>query len=193
MTALAAEKIEKLVNGVAVDKLYATIDAIKADPEIAKSNFRVTNKWINGGHNRTTVTDFYGAKETHNHLTEFELEADEPPLLLGEDLGANPAEHLLHALAACVTSSIVYHAAARGIAIRGIESRLEGDLDLRGFLGLSNQVPVGYQQIRLFFKIDADLSDPEKEHLIEIGKKFSPVFNTVFQGKTTVAVELDKQ
>lgn len=193
MTALAAEKIEKLVNGVAVDKLYATIDAIKADPEIAKSNFRVTNKWINGGHNRTTVTDFYGAKETRNHLTEFELEADEPPLLLGEDLGANPVEHLLHALAACVTSSIVYHAAARGIAIRGIESRLEGDLDLRGFLGLSNQVPVGYQQIRLFFKIDADLSDPEKVHLIEIGKKFSPVFNTVFQGKTTVAVELDKQ
>ena len=192
MTAHAAEKMEKLVNGVAVDKLFATIDAIKEDPEIAKFNFRIANKWINGGHNQTIITDFYGAKETHAHTTPFKLDADEPALLLGEDLGANPVEHLLNALAACVTSSIVYHAAARGIAIRGIESRLEGDIDLRGFLGISQEVPVGYQQIRIFFTIDADISDKEKQDLIEMGKKYSPVFNTVFAGRTSAAVALDR-
>lgn len=192
MTVQTAEKIEKKVNGVAVDRLFETIDAVKADPEIAKFNFHITNKWIGGGHNRTTIEDFYGVKQTNVHVTPFVLDADEPPLLLGEDKGANPVEHLLNALAACVTSSIIYHAAARGIEIGGVESRLEGDIDLRGFLGISREVPVGYRQIRLSFKIDADLSDEEKQELIEMGKKYSPVYNTVFADKTTVIAELDR-
>jgi len=192
MTAQLAEKIERMVNGVAVDKLYSIIDVVKENPEIAKFNFRISNRWINGGNNRTTVEDFSGAKGTYLHETPFVLEADEPPLLLGEDKGANPVEHLLNALAACVTTSMVYHAAARGIEIRGVESRLDGDLDLRGFLGVSKEVPVGFKQIRLFFKIDADVSDQEKELLIEMGKKYSPVYNTLFAGKTSVVTELDK-
>lgn len=192
MTAQLAEKLERMVNGVAVDKLYSTIDAVKENPEIARFNFRITNKWVNAGHNRSTVKDFYGAGKTYAHETPFVLEADEPPLLLGEDKGANPVEHLLNALAACVTSSMVYHAAARGIEIRGVESRLEGDLDLRGFLGVSKEVPVGYQNIRVSFRIDADASEKEKELLIEMGKKYSPVYNTLFAGKTSVVVELDK-
>jgi uncharacterized OsmC-like protein len=193
MTAQAAKKNEtRLINGVAVDDLYTTIDAVKKDPEIAKFNFRISNKWINGGHNRTTIRDFYGVKDTHNHETIFELVADEPPLLLGEDKGANPVEHLLNALAACVTSTMVYHAAARGIEIRGIESRFEGDLDLQGFLGISEKVPVGFQQIRFYFKIDADITDAEKENLIELGKKYSPVYNTVFANQTSVIAKLDK-
>jgi uncharacterized OsmC-like protein len=177
MTAQPAGKIEeRIVNGVAVDKLYATIDAIKEDPDIAKFNFHISNKWINGGHNSTTINDFYGAKETIAHLNPFVLEADEPPLLLGEDKGPNPVEHLLNAVTACVTSAIIYHAAARGIEVRGVESRVEGDIDLRGFLGISKEVPVGYRQIKFYFKIDADLTDKEKEELIEIGKKYSPTF-----------------
>jgi len=192
MTALIAEKLERIVNGVAVDKLYSTIDAVKENPEIAKFNFRISNRWINGGNNRTTVEDFYGAKGTHAHETTFVLESDEPPMLLGEDKGANPVEHLLNALAACVTTSMVYHAAARGIEIRGVESRLDGDLDLRGFLGVSKKVTVGFQKIRLFFKIDADVLDEEKEILIEMGKKYSPVYNTLFAGKTSVVTKLDK-
>jgi uncharacterized OsmC-like protein len=189
MTAQLAEKLERMVNGVAVDKLYSTIDAVKEDPAIARFNFRITNRWVDGGHNRTTVRDFYGANKTHAHETPFVLEADEPALLLGQDRGANPVEHLLNALAACVTSTIVYHAAARGIEIRGVDSRLEGDLDLRGFLGVSND---GYQNIRITFKIDAEASEKEKELLIEMGKKYSPVYNTIFAGKTSVTVELDK-
>ena len=192
MTTQAAEKLRTgLVNGVAVNDLFATIDAIKKDPEIAKFNFRISNRWINGGRNQSTINDFYGAKAVHQHSPQFELVADEPPLLLGEDMGPNPVEYLLNALAACVTTSMIYHAAAKGIEIKGVESRLEGDLDLRGFLGLSNEVPMGYQQIRIYFKIDADIEDSEKEELIAMGKKYSPVYNTIFADQTSVLIGLE--
>ena len=193
MTTQTAEKIEvRLVNGIAVDTLFATIDAVKQDPELAKFNFRISNKWINGAHNHTTIKNFFGVKEIHKHETPFELDADEPPLLLGEGKGPNPVEHLLNALAACITTALVYHAAAKGIEVRGVESRLDGDLDLRGFLGISKEVPVGYQKIRIAFKIDADISDQEKEELIKMGKKYSPVYNTVFANQTDVTVGLDR-
>ena len=187
---LAKEK-QRIVNGVNVDALFDTIDAIKDNPVIAEFQFRANNKWINGGHNHTTIKEFYGAQKVHAHEKPFELDADEPPLLLGEDLGPNPVEYALKALAACVTTALVYHAAAKGIEIRGVESRLEGDLDLRGFLGISEDVPVGYEKIRVYFKIDADISDEEKEELIRMGEKYSPVFNTITKA-TPVSAQLDK-
>lgn len=186
-----AKKKQRFVNGVNVDALFATIDAIKDSPVIADFKFRANNKWVNGGHNHTTIKEFYGANEVHAHEIPFELDADEPPLLLGEDLGPNPVEYALKALAACVTTALIYHAAAKGIEIRGVESRLEGDLDLRGFLGISEDVPVGYKEIRVYFKIDADISDEEKEELIRMGQKYSPVFNTI-SNATSVSAQLDK-
>jgi len=187
---LAKEK-QRFVNGVNVDALFGTIDAVKDTPAIAEFKFRADNKWVNGGHNHTTIKEFYGAQKVHAHEKPFDLDADEPPLLLGEDKGPNPVEYVLKALAACVTTSIVYHAAAKGIEIKGIESRLEGDLDLRGFLGLSDDVPVGYENIRIYFKIDADMSDEEKEELIRMGERYSPVFNTI-SNATPVLAQLDK-
>ncbi|RJP64815.1 MAG: OsmC family peroxiredoxin [Candidatus Abyssobacteria bacterium SURF_17] len=182
---------KKIVNGVNVSELFSTIDAIKETPDIAKSKFRAHNKWVKGGHNRTKIKDFFGAKEERSHKKTFELDADEPPLLLGEDIGPNPVEYVLTGLAACMTTGLVYHAAAKGIDIRKVESRLEGDIDLRGFLGISPDVPVGYENIRVYFKIDADISDEEKEELIKMAQKYSPVFNTVFNA-TPVSVKLDK-
>ncbi len=186
-----AMKDERMINGVAVDKLFATIEAIKGDSEIARFRFRATNKWINGGHNHTTITGFYGAKQENARREPFELEEDEPPLLLGEDIGPNPVEYALTALAGCLTSSLIYHAAAKRIEIRGVESKLEGDIDLRGFLGLSPDVKVGYENIRVFFKIDADVSEEEKNELIKMAQKYSPVFNTIANA-TPVTVQLDK-
>jgi uncharacterized OsmC-like protein len=190
MSVQAAERRDQhTVNGVAVDRLFDTIDAIKDEPGIAKFKFRVRNKWLDGGHNHTTVKDFYGALRDHRHEEPFELDADEPEVLLGQDKGPNPVEYLLTALAGCLTSSLVYHAAAKGIEVRGVESQIEGDLDLRGFLGLSKDVPVGYEEIRVFFKIDADISEQDKQELIESARKYSPVFNTV-SGSTKVTVQL---
>ncbi len=179
------------LNGVDVGQLFKTIEAIKGTPDIAKFKFRATNEWIHGGHNRTTVKDFYGAQQDHDHLSPFVLDEDEPEVLLGEDKGPNPVEYLLTGLIGCLTSALVYHAAAKGIQIKGVKSRLEGDIDLRGFLGLSPDVKVGYENIRVYFKIDADVSDEQKEELIKMAQKYSPVFNTV-SNPTPVWVSLDK-
>lgn len=170
------------MNGVNVEDLFKTIDAIKATPGIAKFKFRLGNKWIDGGHNRSTVDNFYGALEDIERSQTFVLDADEPPILLGKDSGANPVEYLLHALAACVTTAMVYHAAARGIEIEEVESTLEGKIDLRGFLGLDPTVRNGYEGIRMHFKIKADASDEQLQELVRMGPTYSPVFDSVTKG-----------
>lgn len=184
-----AEK--KSLNGVDVDKLFETINAVKNAPVIAKFKFRANNQWIKGGHNRTTIKNFYGTQKDHVHDRPFEIDADEPPLLLGEDKGPNPVECALTALAACVTTSIVYHAAAKGIKLNAVESRLEGDIDLRGFLGLSKDVPRGYKEIRMYFKIDADVADETLQELVQLGPTYSPVFDTITRA-VPVSVQLEK-
>lgn len=183
---------QQTINGVRVNELFGTIDAVKKAPVIAKFRFRANNKWIDCGHNRTTIKDFYGTQQDHPHEKYFELDADEPAVLLGEDKGPNPVEYLLTALAACVTTSIVYHAAAKGITLNAVESRLEGDIDLQGFLGLRDDVRRGYEQIRMFFKIDADVPDEELEDLVKLGPTFSPVYDSITKG-VPVTVELDKK
>jgi uncharacterized OsmC-like protein len=179
------------VNGVRVNELFGTIDAIKKAPVIAKFKFRAKNQWLDGGHNRTTVKNFYGTQQDHEHKEPFVLDADEPPLLLGRDLGPNPVEYLLTTLAGCVTSSIVYHAAAKGITIRSMESRLEGDIDLQGFLGVKDDVPRGYKEIRMYVNIDADAPPEKLQEIVQVGKTYSPVFDTVTSA-VPVSVQLDK-
>jgi uncharacterized OsmC-like protein len=181
----------KSVNGVNVTALHETVAALKAMPAMAKFRFRANNRWLDGGHNQSRIKDFYGtSQEITDRKAPYVLNADEPPILLGEDRGANPVEFLLHALAACVTTAMVYHAAARGIEIEEMESTVEGDIDLRGFLGLDDNVRRGYQGIRMSFKIKADVSDEELEELYKLGPSFSPVYDSVTKGvPVTVTAE----
>jgi uncharacterized OsmC-like protein len=167
------------VNGVDLDTLMGTVTAIKDDPELGACRFRASNTWLDANHNRSTVTGFYGAKQEIAHKQAFTMDADEPAILAGNDDGANPVEHLLHALASCLTTSMVAHAAVRGIEIEELESELEGDIDLRGFLGLSSEVPKGYTDIRASFRVKARPEDVEK---IRELAEFSPVFNTITRG-----------
>jgi uncharacterized OsmC-like protein len=175
-------KCSSLVNGVELNRLIDTIEAVKADPQVASFRFRIQNRWIDGGQNRSEVQPFIAGGNEIQHKNDLILEADEPDVLLGTDRGANPVEHLLHALASCVTTSMVYHAAARGIAVEEVESSLEGDLDLRGFLGLAPSVRKGYQQIRLKLRIKADITDQELRDLASLGPNFSPVFDSITKG-----------
>jgi uncharacterized OsmC-like protein len=162
--------------------LFETITHIKTLPGLAKFKFRIGNEWLEGGHNRSTIESFFGAGQDHKHAIKFQIDADEPTLLLGQDAGANPVEHLLHALAACVTSAMVYHAAAKGIVIDEVESSIDGDIDLRGFLGLDPNVRNGYEQIRMKFKIKAEVGDDELQELCKMGPRFSPVFDSLTKG-----------
>jgi uncharacterized OsmC-like protein len=174
-----ADNITPRVNGVDLTALGETVDAIRADRELGQSRFRATNQWLGGNRNRTTVTGFYGARQEIEHLQTFSMDADEPPILAGNDEAANPVEHLLHALASCMTTSMVAHAAVRGIAIESLTSELEGDIDLNGFLGLDPETPKGYTAIRVRFRVEAPEADlPALRELLT----FSPVFNTVLNG-----------
>jgi hypothetical protein len=139
-----ADVLPKTVNGVPVDDMLKTVDAIKTTPSIAKFKFRIHNQWVDAARNRSIADMMYGAGEELSRARPFVLEADEPPVLLGTDTAANPAEYLLHALAACLTTSMVYHAAARGIHIEEVESAFEGDIDLHGFLELDKKVRNGF-------------------------------------------------
>lgn len=188
---MEAKKEAKFVNGVNTDQLFSTLDLIKQKPEIAKFKFRATNRWINGTHCQATVRDFYGALKEDTSRQPVVFDMDEPPVLLGNSQGTNPVEYLLVALSGCITTSLVAHASAKGIKIRSVQSRYEGDIDLRGFLGISENVPVGYQEIRVYFKVDADVSDDEKEEMVRMGQKYSPVFNTITKS-APVSVHLEK-
>lgn len=177
-----------MINGVDIEALLGTVNAIKNDPELGASRFRASNTWLSGNHNRSTVTGFYGAKQEIAHKRTFTMDADEPAILAGNDEGANPVEHLLHALASCLTTSMVAHAAVRGIPVEEVESELEGDIDLRGFLGLAPDVPKGYTDIRVKFRVKAK---PEDLNMLRKLVTFSPVFNTISQGANVdIDVEL---
>ena len=177
-----AQQLTKVINGVNVDNLLTTIDAIKASPAIAKFKFRVQNKWEGAGHNCSAVNGFYGAGQEISRPTTFVLHADEPAVLLGQDSAANPVEYLLHALAACLTTSMVYHAAARGIEIEEVQSSFEGNRDLHGFLDLDPKVRKGYQGIRVNFKVKADVPDEQLEEIVQLGTGHSPVFDSLTNG-----------
>src|SRR5262245_8393247 len=174
--------VKTKMNGVDVERLFQTIDAIKQVPQLADFKFRLKNRWINGGLNRSTIKNFYGTSQEHQHQEPFTVEADEPVLLLGNDAAPNPVEYLLHALAACVTSALVYHAAAKGIQLQEVESKVEGEIDLHGFLGLDENVRRGYKKIKMTFRIKADVPDEQLDELVQLGPTFSPVFDSVTKG-----------
>jgi uncharacterized OsmC-like protein len=170
---------EKIVNGVSVTQLFGTINAITENPVISKFNFRAKGKWINGGHNQTTINDFDGACQTHTRSQPFVFNKDEPPVLLGTDQGANPVEYALAALNGCLTTSLIYHAAAQGVKIDEVESTLSGDLDLQGFLGMSEKVRNGYEKIRVNFRVKSDAPREKIRELVDLAQKRSPVFDIV--------------
>jgi uncharacterized OsmC-like protein len=169
-----------MLNGLDVQAAVDTIAAIKADPALARFQFRARNRWVDGGENRSTIRDFYGAgQEDRSRETAFEFVNGEPPVLLGKNEGANPVEFLLHALAGCVTTTFVLHAMARGIAIRSLSTELSGELDLHGLLGLDDAVAPGYESIRVAMRVEADCPDAELDALIAYAQAHSPVCNTV--------------
>jgi uncharacterized OsmC-like protein len=176
-------------NGVDTAALFATLDAVKDNPEIAKFQFRATNRWVSGTHNQSTIHGFYGAMQEMTHQHTHVYDADHPAVLVGADNAPTPAEFVLHALAACLTSGLANIAAARGVNLTEVNSTVEGDIDLLGILGLSKDVRNGYQQIKVSFKIRGD--DPEKlRQVVEQSRKRSAVYDVVTNG-VPVAIEVD--
>lgn len=180
-----------VLNGVNVTQLVTTIEVVEENAEIAKFKFRNHNKWIDGGHNRSTIDKFYGAMEEHFRENPFVMDNDEPPVLLGMDKGANPVEQILHGLAGCITTTAIYYAAAKGIKIDEMETIFVGDLDLRGFLGLPGRTRNGYEQICVTVRIKSDASDEEINELVELAQRRSPVYDIV-TNPVPVSINLER-
>lgn len=171
---------EKTQNGLNLEQMVQTIGAIEQNPGIAQFEFRASNQWVNGGENRSTIKGFYGAcVEDESREVAFEYTNGEPPILLGNNEGANPVEYLLHALAGCVTTTTVLHATARGITIHKLSTQLKGNIDVQGLLAMDDSVPVGYESIHIDMQIEADCSDEELDDLIGFARDHSPVCTTV--------------
>ncbi len=176
----ATKETTNQTNGLDMEALVGTLEPVKQDPSLGAFEFRATNQWINGGENRSRIKEFYGAGSEDESRTEaFEFTNGEPPVLLGANEGANPVEFLLHALAGCVTTTTVLHAAARGIQIESLSTELVGTIDIQGLLALDDSVPVGYEQIQIKMDIKADCSDDELDELVAFAKNHSPVCNTI--------------
>jgi uncharacterized OsmC-like protein len=176
-------------NGVDTATLFATLDAVREDPEIAQFRFRATNRWVSGTHNQSMIHGYYGAKQDMAHRQPFTFDADHPPVLVGSDHGPTPVEYVLHALAACLTAGIANVAAARGIRLTEVSSTVEGDIDLLGILGLSGDVRNGYQGIRVSFRLRGD--DPEKlRKVVEQSRRRSAVYDVVTNG-VPVSIDVD--
>jgi uncharacterized OsmC-like protein len=169
-------------NGVDTPTLFATINAVGAQPELAKFQFRATNCWQQGTHSRSRLESFSGAGGDHMHATAFEYDADHPPVLVGGDQGPTPVEFLLHGLAACLTAGIANIAAARGVNLTMVESTLEGDIDLQGILGLSDQVRNGYEKIRVSYRIEGDASDEKLREIVMQSRARSAVYDVLTNG-----------
>jgi uncharacterized OsmC-like protein len=174
-------------NGVDVPTLFATLDAVKASPEIADFQFRASNTWISGTHSRTTIQGFYGAGQEDTSRTEpFAYDADHPAVLVGTGKGPTPVEFLLHALAACLTAGLANVAAARGVTLHRVQSTVEGDIDLLGVLGLSADVRNGYQRIRVRFVVEGDATPEQLAALVEQSRLRSAVYDVLANGTDVV-------
>ena len=175
-----SEVVSKLLNGVNVDQLMGTIDAVKGNPDIALFKFRSSTKWISGGHCQTEIKDFYGATQEDTTRTKtLVIEGDEPGVLLGENHGANAVEAVLHALASCLSVGIVYNASAMGIEVNSLNFSLEGEIDLHAFLGLSEELRPGYKNIAVKVHADTSASEEQFEELLKYVKKTSPVLDII--------------
>ncbi|HET9702442.1 MAG TPA: OsmC family protein [Vicinamibacterales bacterium] len=175
-------KVRVPLNGVDTPNLFATINAVAGNPPLAKFQFRATNRWVAGTHSRGTIESFYGAGSEQKHKRTFTLEADHPAVLVGADNAPLPVEYLLYGLASCITSGIANIAAARGVTLTEVEAKVEGDIDLRGILGLSGDVRNGYDKIRATFTIKGDAPEEKLRQIVEQSKARSAVFDVLTNG-----------
>ena len=170
------------LNGVDTPTLFATINVVKGTPALGAFQFRAQNEWVNGTNSRSRIESFSGAGGEQKHTRVFEFDADHPPVLVGGDAGPTPVEFLLVALSSCLTAGIANVAAARGVKLNRIESKVEGDIDLRGILGLSNEVRNGYHGIKVNFTIAGDAPPETLRKIVDQSKARSAVFDVITNG-----------
>jgi uncharacterized OsmC-like protein len=182
-------KENKIINGVDRDELLGTIEAVKEARALGSFQFRAENRWLDGARNDTTVKDIYGAGQEQPRENPHVMQKDEPVFLLGTDKAANPVEYLLAALAGCLTTTLVFFAAAESIALDEVTSKLEADGTLLGFLGIDETVRMGFDEIRVTFDVKSEAPRERIEALLTLAQSRSGVFD-MLTNPTPVSVRL---
>lgn len=177
-----AVKEAKFVNGINATELFGVKEAVAENRELAKMQFRAQNKWVHGTNNYTTINEVYGAGEEHKREKPFVLQKDEPLFLLGTDKGANPVEHLLAALAGCLTTTLIYLSALEDVKLDEITSKIEADASVLGFFGIDENIRMGCDQIRVSFDIKSEEPREKVEALLQLAQAKSGVFDTLTNG-----------
>lgn len=177
---MTTQTMSQFVNGIDVEQLQNAVATLEADGSLALCRFRAKNRWADGAYNRTTIQDFFAlGGEDKSRKAPFVHDADEPPALCGQNRGANPVEHVLSGLSACLTTTLVFYAALDGVTLHSVESVIEADLDLRGLLDIDSDVRNGFKHIRITYHIESDAPREKIEALTETAQKFSAVFDIV--------------
>lgn len=185
-----ATKMQHQLNGVDVDQLQETINALKEDAALAHFQFRAKSQWTGGAQSRSEFQSFYGAgREDDSRTQPLVVEGDEPPVLLGTNQAPNAVESVLHAIASCLSVGFAYNAAAQNIKVESLEFELEGDIDLRAFLGLSDEVRPGYEGITVKYHVEADAPPEKIDELCAYVQKTSPVMDMI---RNPVPVEVKR-
>ena len=176
---VAASPSSNIVNGINVTDLFGLIEGVKQKPATAMTNWRVTTMWQGQTHSRSQVEAFgIGGQQVPRR---FSIDIDEPSELGGGNAFANPQEHLLAALNACMTVGYVAQCAVRGIVLEKLEIETEGDIDLRGFLGIDPAIPPGYENLRYVVRIKGSGSKEDFAEVHQAVMATSPNFYNVAQ------------
>jgi uncharacterized OsmC-like protein len=166
-------------NGVNVEALLGAREALTGAPEGARFKWRATSEWMNGTHSRTTVDGFYGLGAEQKHRQVFKFDSDHPEVFASEDNGATPVEFMLVGLAGCLGAGIASVAQNRNIQLRSVKATLEAGMDLRGILGIDDNVRNGFDGIKVHYEIDADATQDEIAALVAQSQKRSAVFDII--------------
>lgn len=176
-------------NGINVQVLNSVFDSMKNRPETAKATFSVKTVWSSGFAVKSTCNDPRVGNMTIPRGKEYAMICDFPEQFSGEAKGPTVCESCMASLGSCIVQTIVAHATSIGIRLDGIRIDTEGDVDLRGFSGLSASVRPGAQQFRINVHIDSKSATKEQvQQLYEIGKKLSPAMDTLTNGTSIVVV-----
>jgi uncharacterized OsmC-like protein len=176
-------------NGVDAAFLLQAREAVGATPAAAQFTWRVTNTWVHGTHSESVTEGFFGLGEEQRRSHEHRFDGDHPEVFASEDKGATPTEIVLAALASCLTAGIATIAQHREIQLHSVTASIEGDMDVRGVLGVDSDVRNGFSGIKVTYRVDADATPEEIEALVAQSQKRSAVYDIV-TNPTNVTVEV---
>jgi uncharacterized OsmC-like protein len=174
-------------NGVNTEALIGARGAFTEMPEAAAFTFRSICEWQEGTYSANTINGFFGLGQEQMRKQTFTIEADHPEVFAAHDRAVTPTEIALAALASCLTGGVAAVAQHRGIQLHSVRATVEGDIDVRGILGMDADIRNGFSGIRVSFEIDADASDEDIRALVAQSQKRSAMFD-ILTNPTNVAV-----